>query len=129
MRKQSFDGVRKALCILLTVLFLVSLTAASASAWYNKKGEVVSAPETTTAGNVSTPKITATSSAPTPVIATASSALGAGCNSCNNCGWGCNNCGFGGCRGCGCDDKKIIVITAVRASFAKGESRFDRVLW
>jgi hypothetical protein len=129
MRKQSFDGVRKALCILLTVLFLVSLTAASASAWYNKKGEVVSAPETTTPGNVPAPKITATPSVPTPVIATAPSALGAGCNSCNKCGLGCNNCGFGGCGGCGCDDKKIAVITAVRAGFAKGEGCFDRDLW
>jgi hypothetical protein len=123
MRKQSFDGVRKTLCILLTVLFLVSLTAASASAWYNKKGEVVSAPEKTTPGNVSPPKITATPSAPTPVIATAPSALGAGCNSCNNCGWGCKNCG---CEG---DKTKIAVITAVRAGFAKGEGCFDRVLW
>ena len=40
-------NIKKTIGILLVVLFLVSLTAASASAWYNKKGEIISPPETT----------------------------------------------------------------------------------
>ena len=39
------------------------------------------------------------------------------------CGGGCGGCG-GGC-GCGGDDKKIAVITAVRAICAKGDGCFD----
>ncbi|RPJ69756.1 MAG: hypothetical protein EHM20_16105 [Alphaproteobacteria bacterium] len=125
MRKQSFDGVRKTVCILLAVLFLVSLTAASASAWYNKKGEIVSAPETTTTGNVTTPVTTTTGNVSTPVttttvststpkIAAAAGALGTKCDSCNK-----------------CDDNKlkVTVITAVRAGFAEGDGCFDRPLW
>jgi hypothetical protein len=40
-------------------------------------------------------------------------------------GWG-NGCGggCGGCGGCG-DDRRIAVITAVRAVVAKGEGCFD----
>jgi hypothetical protein len=39
--------------------------------------------------------------------------------------------GFGGCGGCGgCgDDKRIAVITAVRAVAAKGEGCFDGRFW
>jgi hypothetical protein len=39
------------------------------------------------------------------------------------CGGGCGGCG-GGCGGCG-DDKKIAVITAVRAIAARGDGCFD----
>jgi hypothetical protein len=41
------------------------------------------------------------------------------------CGGGCN---WGGCGGCG-DDKKIAVITAVRAIVAKGDGCFDGKWW
>ena len=68
MRKQSFDRVRKTLCILLAVLLLVSLTAASASAWYNKKGEIIAPPEKPKA---ETPKETKVASVPAPEIAPA----------------------------------------------------------
>jgi hypothetical protein len=41
------------------------------------------------------------------------------------CGGGC-----GGCGGCGCgDDKRIAVITAVRAVAARGEGCFDGRFW
>ena len=43
--------------------------------------------------------------------------------------WG-GACGGCGCNNCGCgDNKRIAVITAVRAGFAKGEGCFDRDLW
>lgn len=113
MSKQSFDKVRKMLYILLVVLFLVSLTAASASAWYNKKGEIVSPPEKNTTKSVPAPKETKVASVPAPVIATAPSAL--------NWDWGCNNCDN--------DKTKIAVITAVRVGFAEGEGCFDCDFW
>ncbi len=68
MSKQSFDRARKILCILLAVLFLVSLTAASASAWYDKKGEIVAPPEKAKEKSVPAPKETKVASVPTPVI-------------------------------------------------------------
>jgi hypothetical protein len=46
------------------------------------------------------------------------------------CGLGACGCGgFEGCGRCGCDkdDKKISVITAVRAVCAQGEGCFDKV--
>lgn len=114
---------------MLAVLFLVSLTAASASAWYNKKGEIVAPPEKAKETSVPAPKETKVASVPTPVITKAPSALG---GSCGFGGWG----GFGDCgifSGCGCgrcgDEKKIAVITAVRAAFAKGDGCFDHPWW
>jgi len=41
------------------------------------------------------------------------------------CGGGCGGCG-GGC-GCGGDDKRIAVITAIRAIVANGDGSFDHV--
>lgn len=130
MRKQSFDGIRKTLCILLAVLFLVSLTAASASAWYNKKGEIIAPPEKPEAKSAPAP---APAPVPAPVIAPAPvpSGCAGGFGGCNEFG---RSCGFGGCcrfGSCGkcCDNKKIAVITAVRVAVAKGEGCFDRVLW
>jgi hypothetical protein len=44
------------------------------------------------------------------------------------CGGGCGGCGGwdGGCgRGCGGDDRRIAVITAVRAVAASGDGCFD----
>ena len=124
MRKQSFDRVKRTLCILLAVLLLVSLTAASASAWYNKKGEIIAPPEKP---KVETPKEAKVASVPAPEIAPAPSALGCagGFGGCDEFG-GCDR--FGGCGRCG-DEKKISVITAVRVGFAKGEGCFDRDLW
>lgn len=47
------------------------------------------------------------------------------------CGFGACGCGgFEGCgRGCGCDkdDKKVSVITAVRAVCAQGDGCFDKI--
>jgi hypothetical protein len=122
MRKQSFDRVRKTLCIMLAVLFLVSLTAASASAWYNKKGEIIAPPEKPEAKSAPAPV-----SVPAPVIAPALSPSGCagGFGGCNEFG---GSCGFGSCGKC-CDKKKIAVITAVRVAVAKGDGCFDRVLW
>lgn len=142
MRKQSFDRVRKTLCILLAVLLLVSLTAASASAWYNKKGEVIAPPEKAKEAKLPAPVESAPApveSVPAPEIAPAPSALGCaggfgGCGGFGECG-GFGGCGgFGNCDRFGCcgrcgDEKKIAVITAVRASVAEGEGCFDRVLW
>jgi len=136
MRKQSFDRIKKTLCILLAVLLLVSLTAASASAWYNKKGEIIAPPEKP---KVETPKEAKVASVPAPEIAPAPSALGCaggfgGCDEFGGCDrfGGCDEFGgcdrFGGCGRCG-DEKKISVITAVRVGFAKGEGCFDRDLW
>jgi hypothetical protein len=116
MRKQSFDSVRKTLCITLAVLFLVSLTAASASAWYNKKGEIIAPPEKPEVKSAPAPV-----SVPAPVIAPALSP--SGCAG----GFG-GSCGFGSCGKC-CDKKKIAVITAVRVAVAKGDGCFDRVFW
>lgn len=123
MRKQSFDRVRKTLCILLAVLLLVSLTAASASAWYNKKGEVIAPPEKAKEEKLPAPKETKVESVPTPVVAEAPNLLDTGCDSCNNCDWGCENCD------CDNDKTKIAVITAVRVGFAKGDGCFDRKWW
>jgi hypothetical protein len=110
-------NIKKTIGILLVVLFLVSLTAASASAWYNKKGEIISPPETTK-------KVRA----PAPVAVTAPRALG-GYGDYGGCGYG--RCGYGGWGGCGCgdtcDDKKGCFITAVRAGCFKGD--FDLDSW
>jgi hypothetical protein len=130
MRKQSFDRVKRTLCILLAVLLLVSLTAASASAWYNKKGEIIAPPEKP---KVETTKETKVANVPAPVIAPAPSPVGCagGFGGCGEFG-GC--CGFGDCDRFGCcgrcgNEKKIAVITAVRVAFAKGEGCFDRDWW
>ena len=126
MRKQSFDRVKKTLCILLAILLLVSLTAASASAWYNKKGEVIAPPEKP---KVEAPKVaSAPAPAPAPVIAPVASPLGCagGFGECGGFGGCCDI--FGNCGRCG-NEKKIAVITAVRVGVAKGEGCFDRVLW
>lgn len=136
MGKQSFDRVRKTLCILLAILLLVSLTAASASAWYNKKGEVIGPPEK---AKVETPKEEKVASAPAPEIVPAPSPLGCA-GGVGNCG-GFGECGefgscgrfgecdrFGCCGRCG-DENKIAAITAVRVGFAEGEGCFDKVLW
>lgn len=117
MRKQSFDRVRKALCTLLVVLLLVSLTATSASAWYNKKGEIVAPPEK---AKVETPKETKAACAPAPVTAppvtaTAPSAFG-GCY------------GFGDCGRC-CNEWEVSVITTVCTCFTESYGCFDRILW
>jgi hypothetical protein len=53
---------------------------------------------------------------------------GCDCDRFRGCGIGCGCGGFdGGCgRGCGCDDdKRIAVITAIRAVVAKGDGCFD----
>ena len=42
--------------------------------------------------------------------------------------WGGAGCGLGGCGRCG-DEKRIAVITAVRAVAAKGEGCFDGKFW
>lgn len=110
-------NIKKTIGILLVVLFLVSLTAASASAWYNKKGEIISPPETTK-------KVRA----PAPVAVTAPRALG-GYGDYGGCGY--DRCGYGGWGGYGCgdtcDDKKGCFITAVRAGCFKGD--FDLDSW
>lgn len=129
MGKQTFDRIRKTVAILLAVCFLVSLTAASASAWYDKNGKVISAPEKAKAKSAPTPKKVTAPSAPTPEIATAPGVLGGygGFGDCGRFG-DCDR--FSGC-GCGrcCDEKKIAVITAVRAALAKGDGCFDHPLW
>lgn len=130
MGKQSFDRVRKTLCILLAVLLLVSLTAVSASAWYNKKGEVIAPPEKP---KVETPKEEKVASVPAPEIAPAPGPLGCA-DGFGNCGEFGECCGFGDCDRFGCcgrcgDEKKVAAITAVRVAVAKGEGCFDKVLW
>lgn len=131
MRKQSFDRVRKTLCSLLVVLLLVSLTATSASAWYNKKGEIVAPPEK---AKVETPKenkapcvpapVTAPLVTASPVTVPAPGAFG-GCSGFGDRG-GC--CGFGDCGRC-CDKWKVSTITTVCACFTEGDGCFDRILW
>lgn len=123
MGKQSYERVRKTLCILLAILLLVSLTAASASAWYNKKGEVIGPPEKAKEEKI----------VPAPEIAPAPGPLGCA-GGFGNCGEFGECCGFGDCDRFGCcgrcgDEKKIAVITAVRVAVAKGEGCFDKVLW
>lgn len=132
MRKHSFDRVRKTLCTLLVVLLLVSLTATSASAWYNKKGEIVAPPEK---AKVETPKETKAASVPAPVtapvtappvMATAPSAFG----DCYGfgCGGGCGDGWWGDC-GCGCDKPEASCVTAVRACKIKGGDGWDGGWW
>lgn len=141
MRKQLFDRVRKKLCILLVVLLLVSLTATSASAWYNKKGEIVAPPEKAkvetpkenkapcvpapvTAPLVTAPLVTAPPVTAPPVTVPAPGAFG-GCSRFDDCR-GCG--GFGDCGRC-CDKWKVSTITTVCACFIEGDGCFDRILW
>ena len=53
-----------------------------------------------------------------------------GCDDRGRCGLGACGCGgFDGCGRCGCDkdDKKVSIITAVRAVCAQGEGCFDKI--